>query len=266
MSKKRTYMQETNAPVENRTYDRMQARIYRSNELMGQAAAADFAGITSNILGKQKTAAVIFACANSQLTFLKAIKGIKEIAWDRISVFHMDEYLGMSDRHPASFARFIREKLVDDVHPAGFYPLNGNASDVKGELKRYTNLMRKYPPDVCVLGIGENGHLAFNDPPADFHTKELIHVVNLDLVCRTQQVNEGHFPTLDDVPKQALSLTVPALIAPKHVLAIVPEKRKAAAVQACLERPVSPDCPASILRTQSNVVLYLDQDSASSLR
>jgi glucosamine-6-phosphate deaminase len=170
----------------------------------------------------------------------------------------------MNDQHPASFSRFIREKLVNYIHPAAFYPLRGDVSDVDAELKRYADLMQKYPPDLSILGVGENGHLAFNDPPADFHTKELIHIVDLDSVCRTQQVGEGHFPTLDDVPKQAFSLTVPALIAAKHVLAI--EKRKAEAIRATLTGPISPNCPASILRTETNVVLYLDRDSASLLR
>jgi len=259
-------MKETVTPIETKTVDRMSVHIFESNDKMGRAAAHDLAAILVQILSKQDKAAVIFACANSQLTFLTALKTMKEIDWNRVIIFHMDEYLGMSDQHPASFARFIREKLVDSVHPTGFYPLNGNTTDVKSELKRYTDLMRKYPPDVTILGIGENGHLAFNDPPADFHTKELIHVVDLDSVCRTQQVNEGHFPTLDDVPKHALSLTVPALLAPKHVLAIVPEERKAAAIQTALIGPVTPNCPASILRTQPHVTLYLDQDSASLVR
>jgi len=259
-------LKEAVTPLETKIVEKMPVRVFASNELLGRAAADDFATIITQLLNKQDKVAVIFACANSQLTFLNALKDMKGIDWSRIAVFHMDEYLGMSDQHPASFARFIREKLVNFVNPGGFYPLNGNTPDVKSELKRYTDLMTKYPPDVCVLGIGENGHLAFNDPPADFHTKELIHVVDLDSVCRTQQVNEGHFPTLDDVPKHALSLTVPALLAPKHVLAIVPEERKAAAIQTALTGPVTPNCPASILRTQPHVTLYLDQDSASLVR
>jgi glucosamine-6-phosphate deaminase len=244
----------------------MSVRIFESNETLGQAAANDFAKLISEILSKQETAAVIFACANSQLTFLNALRGKKGIAWNKIIIFHMDEYLGMSDQHPASFARFIRESLIDFINPAGFYPLRGASTDIKSELKRYTDLLQKYPPDVCVLGVGENGHLAFNDPPADFNAKETIHVVDLDSTCREQQVNEGHFPTLDEVPKQAFSLTVPALLAAKHVFAIVPEKRKAAAIEAALRGPVSPTCPASILRTQPHVTLYLDRASAASLR
>ena len=256
----------TATPIATQTVDRMSVRIFESNDMLGRAAANDLTALLSQTLSKQEKTAVIFACANSQLTFLNALKTMKGIAWNRIIIFHMDEYLGMSDQHPASFVRFLREKLVDVVHPAAFYPLPGNTKDVKTELKRYTDLMREYPPDVCILGIGENGHLAFNDPPADFNTKELIHVVDLDLACRTQQVNEDHFPTLEDVPKQALSLTVPALLAAKHLLAIVPESRKAAAIKAALKGPVTPNCPASILRTQPHATLYLDRESAASVR
>jgi glucosamine-6-phosphate deaminase len=177
----------------------------------------------------------------------------------------MDEYLGMSDQHPASFPRYIREKLVDHVDPRAFYPMHGDAPDVEAELARYAALLEAHPPDACVLGIGENGHLAFNDPPADFETGEVIHVVELDRRCRMQQVGEGHFATLDEVPQRAVSLTVPALLAPNHVLAVVPEGRKAEAVRAALRGPVTPQCPASILRTQPDVTLYLDAESASLL-
>jgi glucosamine-6-phosphate deaminase len=258
-------MKRTSAPAQMMTVDRMRVHIFESNEKLGRAAANDLAAILARILSEQKKAAIIFACANSQLTFLAALKAIKKIDWKRIIIFHMDEYLGMSDTHPASFARFIREKLVNYVHPAEFYPMDGDTPDVRSELKRYADLMHKYPPDVCILGIGENGHLAFNDPPADFDTKDVIHVVNLDLACRTQQVNEGHFPTLNDVPRQALSLSVPALLTAKHVFAIVPEERKAKAVHAALKGPVTPYCPASILRTESRVTMYLDRGSASLL-
>jgi glucosamine-6-phosphate deaminase len=177
----------------------------------------------------------------------------------------MDEYLGMSDQHPASFARFIRENLANSVHPSAFLHIRGDSSDTDSELKRYTNLFRESPPDICVMGIGENGHLAFNDPPADFETKEVIHLVNLDNRCRTQQVTEGHFPKLNDVPKRAISLTIHALLNVKHALVVVPESRKAVAVRAALQGPVTVDCPASILRTRPNVILYLDRESASLL-
>jgi glucosamine-6-phosphate deaminase len=144
--------------------------------------------------------------------------------------------------------------------------MRGDAPDVGAELARYAGLLAAHPPDACVLGIGENGHLAFNDPPADFDTQSAIHVVELDPRCRAQQVGEGHFASLEEVPRRALSLTVPALLAPPHVLAVVPEARKAEAVQAALYGPVSPECPASILRTQPHVTLYLDAESARLVR
>jgi glucosamine-6-phosphate deaminase len=178
----------------------------------------------------------------------------------------MDEYLDMSDEHPASFRRYLREELVDHVHPLAFYGMKGDAADVDAELSRYAALLAEHQPVACVLGIGENGHLAFNDPPADLYTDQDIHIVELDQQCRQQQVNEGHFSTLERVPKQAISLTVPALLKPSHVLAVVPEARKAAPVKAALEGPVTPDCPASILRTQAHAKLYLDRESSSLLQ
>jgi glucosamine-6-phosphate deaminase len=222
--------------------------------------------IFSRAIAAKGHVSVILASASSQLTFLHALRMKRDIEWNKIAVFHMDEYLGMSDQHPASFARFIRQELVTQVQPCAFYPIRGDSPDPDSELKRYGDLLRAYPAYVCVLGIGENGHLAFNDPPADFETKEVIHIVSLDRRCRMQQVNEGHFARLEDVPKQAFSLTVPALLAAKHVLAIVPEARKAMPVKAALEGPVTPDCPASILRTQPHVTMYLDKESASLLR
>ena len=246
------------------TIDHMIVHMLNSNEALGQRAADDFATLISQISDKQGHATAILATGNSQLTFFSSLVK-KSIPWDEVTVFHMDEYLGMSDQHPASFARYIRERLVDYVHPAAFYPMRGDSSDVEKELTRYSGLIRKFSPDVCVLGIGENGHLAFNDPPADFDTKEVVHIVNLDLRCRQQQVNEGHFPTIDDVPKQAITLTVPALLSVRNVLAVVPEGRKAAAVKAALEGPVTEDYPASILRTKSHVTMYLDGESSSSL-
>lgn len=252
-------------PIESNTVDRMVVHVFESNSKLGQRASDDFAALLSRIIDDRGQAAVILATGNSQLTFFSALRAQKGISWDKVSVFHMDEYLGMSDQHPASFPRYIREKLVDAVHPAGFYPIRGDSPDVESELKRYTNLLRELRPDLCALGIGENGHLAFNDPPADFQTPELIHVVNLDLKCRMQQVGEGHFLTLEDVPKRAITLTVPALLGVKHVLAVVPEARKAAAVKAALEGPITPDCPASILRTHPHVTMYLDRESAALL-
>jgi glucosamine-6-phosphate deaminase len=253
-------------PIRSTVIGRIPVHVFESNEALGRRAADDLAAIFSRIIGEKGHVAIVLASANSQLTFLHALRVKKDIEWNKVTVFHMDEYSGMSDQHPASFARFISQELVSLVHPGAFYPINGASPDLNSELNRYADLLRRYPPDLCVLGIGENGHLAFNDPPADFRTKELIHIVTLDAQCRMQQVNEGHFATLKDVPRQAITLTVPALLAAKHVLAIVPEARKATPVKAALEGPVTPECPASILRTQPHVTMYLDQESASLLQ
>jgi len=251
-------------PLKAFVCDKMQVGIYDSNDALGVAAADDLAEILREAVAERGETSIIVATGNSQLSFMKALRVKKDIPWDKIRVFHMDEYLGMSDQHSASFRLYIRERLTDVVG-AEFYGVGGDADDVEAELQRYTDLLAKYKPVACVLGIGENGHLAFNDPPADFETDETIHVVLLDEKCRAQQVGEGHFKTIADVPEKALSLTVPALLKPDHVLAVVPEVRKATAVKAALEGPVTPDCPASLLRTKSHVKMYLDQDSSSLL-
>ena len=252
-------------PLRTLTVDQMPVHIFVSNEALGARAAEDLAQILAQAIEARGSASVILATGNSQLSFMQALRVLPGIEWNKVVVFHMDEYLGMTDQHPASFSKYIREKLTDYVQPKAFYPIRGDTDDVVGELARYAALLQEHPADACVLGIGENGHLAFNDPPADFETSKTIHVVDLDEKCRLQQVGEGHFATLDDVPTQALSLTVPALLKPAHVLAVVPEQRKAEAVRAALQGPVTPNCPASILRTKPHVTLYLDQESASLL-
>lgn len=253
-------------PVESMTIEQIHVHIFESKEKLGQRAADDFAKSLSELVGQRGEASVILATGNSQLTFLNALRTRKNIPWDKVTLFHMDEYLGMSDQHPASFALYIREKVVDYVHPAAFYQIRGDSPNIDSELERYRRLLREFSPDICVMGIGENGHLAFNDPPADFETKEVIRVVNLDRRCRMQQVGEGHFATVDDVPNRAYSLTVPALLDVKYALVVVPELRKAEAVKNALQGPISPNCPASILRTKPNVTLYLDRESASLLQ
>lgn len=253
------------AMVTSTIVDKMKVEILNSNDALGISAAADFAEIVTQTVAEQGEASLILATGNSQLSFLRALQQKSGIPWDRVSVFHMDEYLGMSADHPASFRRFIREKITSVFHPHNVYYIEGDASDIEAELARYTSLLAEHKPSVCVLGIGENGHLAFNDPPADFYNEKTIHIVTLDIVCRQQQVGEGHFTNLDDVPKQAVSLTIPALLKPAHVMALVPESRKANAVRESLRGPVTENCPASILRTQKQVKLYLDLDSAALL-
>jgi glucosamine-6-phosphate deaminase len=246
--------------------DKMTVTVFETNVALGKAAAEDFARIVKQEVAAHGKTSVILATGNSQLSFVNALRDQTDIPWDKVSVFHMDEYLGISPTHSASFRLFLQEKIDALFHPQVTHLIMGDAPDTQAELQRYTDLLQQNPPSVCVLGIGENGHLAFNDPPADFLTRKLIHVVTLDTTCRQQQVNEGHFPTIDDVPKQALSLTVPALLSASHVMALVPEARKAVAVQAALEGPVTENCPASILRTQEHVQVYLDQESAALLQ
>ena len=252
-------------PIETRQYDALRVHIFADGNALAAHAVADLAPILEAAIAERGYAAVVLATGNSQLRLMERLCARQDIAWPDVIVFHMDEYLGMPESHPASFRRYIREQLTDIVGPQAFFGMRGDAPDVEAELRRYAELLERYPPDATVLGIGENGHLAFNDPPADFTTDRLIHVVALDEACRRQQVGEGHFATLEDVPRQAFSLTIPALLASRHVLAIVPERRKAAAVKAALEGPIAPECPASILRRQPHAQLYLDRESAALL-
>jgi glucosamine-6-phosphate deaminase len=247
------------------TIDKLAVSIAESNDALGVAASECFAEAVRSALQTRDEIAVVLATGNSQLSFVRAVRQRDDIDWSKISILHLDEYLGMSEDHPASFRRWMKENLVQVVHPKAFYGVEGDAASVEDELERYSALIRELDPVITVMGIGENGHLAFNDPPADFETAEIIHVVDLDEACRKQQVGEGHFASLAETPRQALSLTVPALLRPPVVLVLTPEARKADAVKAALEGPITPMCPASILQAQPQAHLYLDQDSASLL-
>lgn len=245
--------------------NRLNVAIFQSNEALGQAAAADFAAIVRRAVDEYGSASVILATGNSQLTFLQALRDREDVPWRQVTVFHMDEYLGIADMHSASFRRYIREHVTEVFQPLAVHGIQGDTPDIDGELRRYATLLDAHQPILCVMGIGENGHLAFNDPPADFHTDKTIHVVTLDATCRQQQVGEGHFASITDVPKQAISLTIPALLKPSHVMVLAPEARKARIVKEALYGPVTEDCPASLLQLQANATLYLDRDSASLL-
>jgi len=258
-------MTSENKEYETRRYGALETRIFDGQASLGAWAAEDLAEILKSAIAAKGCANIIVATGNSQLALMQALRKRDDIAWDRISVFHMDEYAGMSDEHPASFRRYIRENLTDVVKPKAFYGVDGDADDLEAAMVAYAALLAANPADACVMGIGENGHLAFNDPPADFETDDTIHVVTLDAACRQQQVGEGHFATMDDVPTQALSLTVPALMRPPRLLVVVPESRKAEAVKAALTGPITPEVPASILQRQSHAVLYLDRESSALL-
>jgi glucosamine-6-phosphate deaminase len=184
------------------------------------------------------------------------------VPWADTVVFHMDEYVGVGPDHPAGFQRWIRERIVEPARPKAAYYVEG-LGDAEAECRRYSDLLRHYPLDLCCLGVGENGHLAFNDPPvADFADPRDVKVVELEAACRLQQVHEGHFPGLEDVPAHAITVTIPALLRAGRVLAVVPEARKAEPVAAALTGPISAACPASALRTIPYATIYLEPDSA----
>jgi glucosamine-6-phosphate deaminase len=244
--------------------EQLAVEIYASNAALGQAAARRAWEILNAALEARGQANLVLATGNSQLSFLAELARLPGLAWSKIQVFHMDEYAGMSAEHPASFRRFLREKIITAVRPAAFYGVTGDAPDLQAECERYGSLLRANPADLCCLGIGENGHLAFNDPPfADFADPAWVKPVRLDQQSRRQQVGEGHFASLAEVPTHALTLTIPALRAAHALLCIVPEARKARAVHAALTGPLSEACPASILRQTAHCTLYLDPESAA---
>ena len=251
-------------PIYQTQVEQLPVSVFQSNEEMGTTAAYDASQIIQAAVHEKGVANIIIATGNSQLTFLSALRRDMQIPWDKVNVFHMDEYIGIDSSHPASFPLFLRKHLLDHIHVRNFYPVSGRADEIESTIAEYARLLRAHPADLCALGYGENGHLAFNDPPfADFKDPVLAKVVRLAEASRRQQVGEGHFSTLDDVPTHAITLTVPALLAAKRVLAIVPEKRKADAVKQALTGPVEEACPGSILRRIPHAHLYLDRDSAS---
>ncbi len=247
-------------------FDQLPVEVHPTNAALGCAAAEAAATILRAAIVERGRANLIVATGNSQLSFYEALRELGGIDWQKITIFHMDEYVGMSPDHPASFRRYLQEKIVSFVHPAAFHGVMGDAPDAQQECERYAGLLRAHPADLCCLGIGENGHLAFNDPPfAQFDDPVWAKIVKLDEASRRQQVGEGHFAALDAVPTHAITLTIPALLAARKVLVIVPEQRKAPAVRAALTGPITTACPASILRTAAHARLYLDAESASLL-
>ncbi len=246
--------------------DNLEVRIYSDRDEAGSTGATIAAGILGEAVTRDGKAAVVLASAISQDPFLSALRARPEIEWSRISSFHLDEYAGMSENHPASFRRFQRERLIDHVPIAAFYPLKGDAPDLDAESDRYASLLREARPCLVALGIGENGHLAFIDPPVcDFHDARDVRPVELDDTCRMQQVHDGAFATLDEVPRHALSLTVPFFLRVPRALVFVNGPNKAAAVKAALEGPVIEACPASALRDHPAAILFLDPGAASRL-
>jgi glucosamine-6-phosphate deaminase len=252
-------------PLSDRVVDRLRVWRHPDGTALADAATGEAAECLRDAVAARGVAHAMFATGNSQLRFVDALVHSPNIPWADVVVFHMDEYLGIGPEHPASFQRWIRERIVERVRPAAAHYIDGLA-DGDQECKRYAALLQSHPLDLCCLGIGENGHLAFNDPPvADFDDPVDVKVVELDRSCRLQQVGEGHFPTVDAVPTHALTVTIPALLRASTVLAVVPEARKAEPVGATLTGPVAPACPASILRRHPHATLHLDPESAARL-
>ena len=247
------------------TFDSLEIHQYPNRTALGAAAAERVAESIRKACAARGEARVIFACAPSQNEFLEALVRLP-VAWDKVVVFHMDEYVGLRAEHPQSFRNFLRTHLLERISAPAAVHLIRAEEDPAREAERYGRLLAEKPIDVVCLGIGENGHLAFNDPPvADFHDPALVKVVELDASCRQQQVNDGCFPNFEAVPAHALTLTVPALVGAREVSCVAPGERKAAAVRDTLHGPVSTQCPASILRRHAHAVLHIDSASASLL-
>jgi glucosamine-6-phosphate deaminase len=252
-------------PVVER-YDELVVEIHVDARAAGESAADAAVATLQGALERSGRARVVFATGTSQLAFFAALRRAAGVDWSRVEAFHMDEYVGIDERHPAGFRAFLRRELIEPLGIGTFHGIDGDPDRAQQTAERYARRLAEAPIDLCCMGIGENGHLAFNDPPvARFDDPEDVKVVPLDEASRRQQVGEGHFDAIDEVPTHALTLTIPALLRASRVQVLAPEARKAEAVRAALEGPVEERCPASILRRTSHATLYLDAASASRL-
>jgi len=242
----------------------MNIEIFDSKTELGVAAAQHAANLIRQAIAERDSAYLIAATGASQFEFLDSLIS-QDIDWTKTVFFHLDEYVGLPLTHPASFRRYLQERILDRVQPRVFHFINGEAVDVWEECRRVGQLISRHPIDAAFVGIGENGHLAFNDPPADFQTQEPYIVVNLDQACRKQQVGEGWFNSIDEVPARAISMSIQQILKAHNVLCIVPDLRKAEAVKSCVELEVSSLRPASILQQHESATLYLDRQSSSLL-
>jgi glucosamine-6-phosphate deaminase len=256
----------TTPPPHEFTIDHLRVQIFPNRTTMGAAAGTAAAAEISKVIRDQGSARVILASAPSQTELLDALTTAPRVDWARVTLFHMDEYVGIDSLSPASFRRYQAEHVLSRITPAVFHGIAGEAPDTEAECARYSALLNEAPIDVVCLGIGENGHLAFNDPPvADFSDPKLVKIVELDEVCRQQQVHDGCFSQLEAVPRRAITLTLPALFRGKKLFCAVPGPRKAQAVRETLIGPITTACPATILRRHKSATLYLDENSASLL-
>ena len=243
----------------------MLLKVFNDKSALGRAAAEQAATAIRRAIAQSGQARIIAATAASQREFLDALTKAPGIDWSRVEVFHLDEYIGLPVTHPGSFRKMLVEQLVQPTGITNDHLLDGDTSDTSEVVRRVGKQLASAPVDIAFLGIGENGHIAFNDPPADFDTEDPYIIVNLDEPCRLQQVGEAWFPDISQVPKQAISMSTRQILKAREILAVVPDTRKAQAVKACFEGKISPMAPASILRTHPNATVYLDKNSASLL-
>jgi glucosamine-6-phosphate deaminase len=250
--------------VKRITVDGLRLEIHQDKVRAGKAAADAAARAIQTLKQHNQRLAVIFATGASQMATLDALTANPHLPWREMEGFHMDEYIGISESHPASFRRYLRERLTQRVPLGKFFGIEGDAPDPERVCSGYAELLKAAEPKLCLLGIGENGHLAFNDPAeADFQDPLDVKIVELDAVCKQQQVAEGWFSGPDDVPSRAITLTVPALLRVPRLIVSVPGPRKAAIIRRTLQDPIAPACPATILRRHPDVTIYLDRDSAA---
>lgn len=242
----------------------MKVRVFPDKFQLAAAAATDAATAIRRAIDEHGNARVIAATGASQFEFLEELTKAPGVDWKAVEMFHLDEYLDLPAAHPASFRKYLLDRLINKVGIARYHLLDGEGDPTK-VITEVTAEIRKAPIDVAFVGIGENGHLAFNDPPADFETEEAYIVVELDEACRRQQMGEGWFESLAEVPRRALSMTVRQILKAKEIICVVPDVRKAQAVAKCLGGEISPMVPASILRSHDRTVIYLDKDSAALL-
>ena len=242
----------------------MQVETYIDRLTMSRAAALRAASALRDCLREKGGARIVAATGASQLDFLEALTSAPDIDWSRVEMFHLDEYVGLPIDHPASFRRYLLDRFIDKVSPGAYHLLNGEQDPVQAA-DAVSRVLAQRPVDVAFVGIGENAHLAFNDPPADFDTEQPYLIVTLDAACRRQQVGEGWFKSFEDVPAQAITMSVRQILKSTKIIAVVPDARKAQAIHACVEGPVSPMAPASILQTHPRTTLFLDAESASML-
>ena len=248
----------------------MKVNVSPTKVELGESAATDGAALIRKALAENDAVSIIVATGASQFEMLSSLVEQPDIDWSRVTGYHLDEYVGMPVTHGASFRKYLKERFVDKVPIGQFHYVNGEGldgnGDVEAELARLGELISVQTVEVAFVGIGENGHLAFNDPPADFETEQPYLVVDLDEDCRKQQLGEGWFETLDNVPRRAISMSIRQILKSKHIICSVPDERKAKAVQGSIEGPITPEVPASIMQQHEQTTIYLDENSASLLR